>query len=48
MNKNKPKTVNKGPGFGDALFAMKNMQLDYENFNEAPTVSVPINAPKVP
>lgn len=42
MNKEKTKKSNKGPGFGDALFAMKNMQMDYEAINDAPMVPAPI------
>lgn len=29
MNKGKTNKNQKGAGFGDALFAMKNMQMDY-------------------
>lgn len=45
MNKGKGKTPSKGVGFGDALFAIKNVQVDYEMFNQGPVGPVP--QPKV-
>ena len=34
-----------GPTFGDALFGIKNMQMDYESFNGAPIVPEPPQPP---
>ena len=48
MNKGKGKTPNKGVGFGNALFAIKNVQVDYEMFNQGPVVPVPNPKPGPP
>lgn len=48
MNKGKNNKPSKGVGFGDALFAIKNVQVDYEMFNEGNIPQPPKIAPPPP
>ena len=44
MNKGKP-AAKKGTGFGEALFSIKDVQMDYANFDNGPPLAQPMAPP---
>jgi hypothetical protein len=49
MKKGKVSGFGKGPGFGDAMFAIKDMQMDYASFNQdSPPALSSLPPPTIP